>query len=138
MDNQNMNGTAPEEQQEKTFTQEQVNAIVGKRLAEQKQQHEAELVKREQELTRREMSVRAKELLSEKGLSKELADVLRYDSEDELVKAIETIEHARGFRTEEKGEYQVLGDNRLPEGNGILSLDPIAQAFRVKGLEYGD
>ncbi|EOS35582.1 hypothetical protein AALC16_01535 [Lachnospiraceae bacterium 29-91] len=51
MDNQNTNGTAPETQQEKTFTQEQVNAIVSKRLAEAKASNESALNKREEELS---------------------------------------------------------------------------------------
>ena len=45
MENQNTTGTAPETQ-EKTFTQEQVNAIVGKRLAEAKASSEAALSKK--------------------------------------------------------------------------------------------
>ena len=94
MENQNIETV---QQQERTFTQEQVNAIVGKRLAEQKQQLENEFVKREQELNKREMSIRAKELLAEKGLSKDLATVLRYDDEDSLIKAINAIEHIKGF-----------------------------------------
>lgn len=136
MDNQNMNGTAPEEQQEKTFTQEQVNAIVGKRLAEQKQQHETDLVKREQELHKREMSIRAKELLAEKRLPKELADVLRYDNEDELVKAIETIEHAIGLEGngQQKTGKKIFDENKLPTGlNYNDTINPIANAFKMRG-----
>ena len=80
------------EQQGKTFTQEELNAIIGKRLAEQKQQYEAGLVEREQELAKREMNMKAVELLAERGLPKTLAGVLKYDTEEELVKAIETLE----------------------------------------------
>lgn len=133
---QNTTGTAPEQQQEKTFTQEQLNNIVGKRLAEQKQQFEADFGRREQELNRREMSIRAKELLAEKGLSKALADVLKYDNEDELVKAIETIENARGFKENNQSvqKFVPIGNNRLPTGSTYESLaDPIADAFRTKG-----
>ena len=143
MENQNnTTGTAPEEQQGKTFTQEQVNAIVGKRLAEQKAALENEFVKKEQELNKREMSIRAKELLAEKGLPKDLSDILRYDSEEELVKAIETIEHTRGFKDNKGSEqgqtgglpdgYKVLGDNRLPSFNEDKNSDPVAAAFKRK------
>lgn len=128
--NQNTSGTAPEQQQEKTFTQEQLNAIVGKRLAEQKQQHEAELVKRETELNKREMSIKAKELLAEKKLPKELADVLKYDNEAELKKAIETIENARGFS---KGNEMKVEGYKLPTGTHEPLADPIADAFKMKG-----
>ena len=118
------------EQQGKTFTQEELNAIIGKRLAEQKQQYEAELAEREQELTKREMNMKAAELLAERGLPKTLAGVLKYDTEEELVKAIETLEKARGFKRADLSEYKVLGDNRLPEFNGNLTPpDPVRDAF---------
>ena len=118
------------EQQGKTFTQEELNAIIGKRLAEQKQQYEAGLVEREQELTKREMNMKAAELLAERGLPKTLAGVLKYDTEEELVKAIETLEKARGFKKADLSEYKVWGDNRLPEFNGNLTPpDPVRDAF---------
>ena len=118
------------EQQGKTFTQDELNAIIGKRLAEQKQQYEAELVEREQELTKREMNMKAAELLAERGLPKTLAGVLKYDTEEELVKAIETLEKARGFKKADLSEYEVWGDNRLPEFNGNLTPpDPVRDAF---------
>lgn len=138
MGDQETTGTATEQQQGRTFTQEQVNAIVGKRLAEQKATLEADFVKREQELNKREMSIRAKELLAEKGLPKGLSDVLRYETEEELVKAIETIEHTKGFKAE--GQEQKTGlpegfrvqENKLTGGDHDIS-DPIADAFKMKG-----
>ena len=45
------------EQTEKTFTQEEVNAIVGKRLAEQKSAAGKNFERREAELTEREMTL---------------------------------------------------------------------------------
>lgn len=138
MENQETTGTATEQQQGKTFTQEQVNAIVGKRLAEQKATLESDFVKREQELNKREMSIRAKELLSERGLPKSLSDVLRYDTEEELVKAIETIEHSKGFKEEDQNinnglpkGFHVL-ENKLTDGDHNIP-DPIADAFKMKG-----
>lgn len=135
MENQNITGTAAD-QQAKTFTQDQVNAIVGKRLAEQKAAIEAELVKKGHELDKREMSIRAKEMLSERGLPKDLGDVLKYDTEEELVKAIETIEHTRGFKKadQESGNmskgFKVV-ENKLESGTGNYDLsDPIANAFK--------
>lgn len=134
MENQNTAGTAAD-QQGKTFTQEQVNAIVGKRLAEQKAAIEAELVKKGQELDKREMSIRAKELLAERGLPKDLGDVLKYDTEEELIKAIDTIEHARGFKASDQGNsnapkgFKVV-ENKLERGTGDYESDPIAKAFK--------
>lgn len=133
MEGQETNNTA-ERQQEKTFTQEQVNAIVGKRLAEQKQQLDADLVKREQELNRREMGIKARELLAGKGLPESLADILRYETEEELVKAIDTIEHAKGFKPEgDKQEKRIYQEHRLElNGAGGEFHDPIGEAFGLK------
>ncbi|WP_286080127.1 hypothetical protein [Parablautia intestinalis] len=132
MENQNITEPVTEQEQGRTFTQEQVNAIVGKRLAEQKATMESDFVKREDELNKREMGIRAKELLAEKGLPKELADVLRYSNEDELVKAINTIEHTRGFKGEEQGKKFKIIENRLPIGRNYEPADPIANAFKRK------
>lgn len=138
MGNQNTNTTAVEQdQQGKTFTQDQVNAIVGKRLAEQKATLEADFVKREQELNRREMCIKAKEMLAERGLPKSLSEVLRYDTEEELVKAIDTIEHSKGFKEKQAKAcglpegFKIL-ENRLESGAQGTS-DPIADAFKMKG-----
>lgn len=140
MENQNMDnttGTVTEQQQEKTFTQDQVNAIVGKRLAEQKQQLEAEFVKREQELNKREMSIRVNELLAEKGLPKDLANVLKYDTEESLIKAIDSIEHIRGFKNndsasaEQVEQSKNIVEHRLEKPTDFGSMpDPIADAFK--------
>lgn len=134
----NTTGTVTEQQQEKTFTQEQVNAIVGKRLAEQKATLEADFVKREQELNKREMGIRAKELLAEKGLSKDLAAVLKYDTEEELVKAIDTIEHIKGFKNEDTAQLGSRGESKIdvvelpPHNPYEYDHDPVAAAFRRK------
>lgn len=125
---ENNNITA--DQQEKTFTQDELNAIIGKRLSEKKQQQEAELIKREEELKKREMNIRANELLMEKGLPKSLGAVLKYDTEEELVKAIEILEQTRGFKQEKEPEYEVLV-NRLPERryDDDDFMDPVHKAF---------
>ena len=59
-----------------------------------------------------------------------MAGVLKYDTEEELVKAIETLEKARGFKKADLSEYKVWGENRLPEFNGNLTPpDPVPDAF---------
>ena len=97
-----MNQGNTEDQDEKNgtglFTQEQVNAIVSKRLKEQKAALAAELDQREKDINKREMAIRAAELLSEKGLDKSLASVLKYDTEDELKTAIDAISNIQGMK----------------------------------------
>lgn len=122
--NQNTNGTAPETQ-EKTFSQEQVNAIVSKRLAEDRASRASEMDKREKELNQREMQIRAKELLAERGLPKNLADVLRYSDEESLKAAIDVIEHTRGFKESSDNTEQNDSDRRI-----------MVDAIRLPKLDY--
>ena len=116
-------------QQEKTFTQDELNAIIGKRLSEQKQQQDSELLKREEELKKREMNIRANELLMEKGLPKSLGAVLKYNTEEELIKAIEILEQTRGFKQEKEPEYIPI-PRPLPQSlHGYEDTDPVHKAF---------
>lgn len=92
-------GTATEEQQgtqnqpkEKTFTQDEVNRIVSERLARDKGKNSAELEKREHELEQRELAMTAREKLAERGLPKELAEVLRFSDDESMNKSIDAIE----------------------------------------------
>lgn len=99
-------GTATEEQQgttqtqpegngersEKTFTQDEVNKIVSERLARDKGKNSAELEKREHELEQRELAMTAREKLAERGLPKELAEVLRFSDDESMNKSIDAIE----------------------------------------------
>lgn len=73
---------------EKTFTQEELNRIVSKRLAEEKQKNEADIAKREAELNRREFQLQAKELLKKNDLPDTLIDVLKGDDIETLNKNI--------------------------------------------------
>lgn len=137
MENQNTTGTATE-QQEKTFTQEQVNAIVSKRLAEDRASRASEFDKREKELNQREMQIRAKELLSERGLPKNLADVLRYSDEKSLIAAIDVIDHTKGFKNNEQTEHKNeppqrrIIENILPSGKDETASDPLRRAMGLK------
>lgn len=92
--NQNTNPATEQGAGEKTFTQEDVNRIVGERLAKEKAKNsgEADFAKREQELARRELHMTAKELLSEKGLPVQIVDALNCADEEAMKKSIETFE----------------------------------------------
>jgi len=94
--NQNANPAADQGTGEKTFTQEDVNRIVGERLAKEKAKNsgEADFAKREQELAQRELHMTAKELLSEKGLPVQLFDALNCTDEETMKKSIAAIEKA--------------------------------------------
>ena len=81
--------------QEKLFTQEEVNAIIKKRLerirAEESKQTDAEtaartaaLDQREQELNRKAMSLECKSYLSDQGYDADLFDVISADNLDDF------------------------------------------------------
>lgn len=69
---------------EKTFTQEQVNQIIGERLAKEKAKLEAEIVEREKAVSSRELKLNAREKIGEMGLPFELLDVLNLDDQEKL------------------------------------------------------
>ena len=124
----------------KTFTQEELNAIIDKRLererrdaqaridkavteaqklakmsADERAEHERQelqkkLSEREAEITRRELRAEAKSQLSDKGLPVELADVLPYTDADTTNAALVAVEKV--FRQAvEKGVTERLKGN---------------------------
>lgn len=113
-----------DDQQVKTFTQEEVDRIIQGRLAKERkswekhleeQKTEAEklanmsekekkayqekkrvedLDAREAEITRRELTAQAKIQLADKGIPTELAEILNFKDADSCKKSIETVEKA--------------------------------------------
>lgn len=114
MDNENT--VTAQVQEQKTFTQDDVNRIVGERLSKDRSRNEADFVKRENDLKQRELAMTAREMLAEKGLPKDLADILRYSDEETLKTAIDKIQE---FRSKDTGGYVLIngGENRLPQGD---------------------
>lgn len=95
MENNNMTAN----QQEKTFTQDELNAIIGKRLSEQKQQQESELAKREQELKEKEFRFNSRQKLIERGYPEDLLDILNCSDEASLDKSLSVIDKIIGERS---------------------------------------
>ena len=121
---------------EKTFTQEQLNAIVGERLAKERAKSEAALAEREKTLRQRELAIIAREKLEEAGLNKALCDVLRYDDEESLDKAIVQLKSIQGFKNNnEHKEFKPLDLGKLPEGDPWLRRDdPDRDLRKAMGL----
>lgn len=125
--------TQPEENGEKTFTQEDVNRIVGERLAKDRAKGTADLEKRELELQARELAMTAREILAEKGLPKDLADILKYSDEDSLTSAVDRI---LKLKNEELKGFTLISGGRLPEGNhDSNNTHDFEKAFRLNGKE---
>lgn len=126
MDENKATNTNPESGAgEKTFSQDDVNRIVGERLAAEKRKGEAALAEREQQLAHREMLLTAKEKLTEAGLPVELLDALNVSSPEAMEKAVATLKGVidkikaeapkpftiHGARPAEAGRRPELGTN---------------------------
>lgn len=96
-------------QSEKKFTQKEVDDLISEKLSEaeklakmnaeqkakyEQEKHEKELADREAALTKRELTATAKEVLAEKGLPAELADIVDTTSAENCTASIEAIEKA--------------------------------------------
>lgn len=74
--------------EEKTFTQEQVNNIIGERLAKERTKNESALAEKEKELTQRENRLIIKEKIHDAGLPSEIIDAINLSDLDAAEKAI--------------------------------------------------
>ena len=98
-----VNTTTPAAE-EKTFTQDDVNRIVQKRLAEERAkasppadgdtmtETERTLAAKVQELEQRERDTQARSLVAARNLSPDLLGVLKYDDDASLVKALDELD----------------------------------------------
>ncbi len=105
---------------EKTFTQEEVNKIVSKRLSEER-------AKLEKEFAAKELNFNARAILKEKGLNPDLADVLKYEDEETLKKNIDLLgagepAHKSGIQyTPNRGIGNVEPKDSIREAFGLPS-----------------
>lgn len=76
----------------RTFTQDDVNRIVGERLAKERAKTDLEFSQREQELSKRELNLKAREIMSERKLPNELLEAVNYSDEKTLIKSLDIIE----------------------------------------------
>lgn len=140
--NQENNDTHEGEKKEKTFTQDEVNEIISKRLAKQKESllrsiqdgnRTDELDERERKITERELKADAAVKLSEAGLPHSIASLLKYDSKESYEESYKEVTEV--FRA-------VIGEDRKTrarqsppiEGTGGSrgGSDPIRSAFNGK------
>ena len=135
----------PSENEVKTFTQEEVDKIVEKRLARERQKFEnqlreytgspieRELSKREREVTKRELMADARSFLEEQGRPIEILELLDYtDAEsctESIKKVINCIDKAAA-----KTVNNALRGKCVPKDSkchGIIT-DAFRQAFGLK------
>lgn len=90
------------------------------------------LSKREKEITTRELKAQAYETLAEKGIPKELVDILNYENADTCNKSIESVEKAFQTAVEKAVNEKLRGSGAPKDGSGKTNTleDQIAKAMR--------
>lgn len=132
--NQNTMNNNPEAG-ERTFTQDDVNRILSKRIAEEKAKSDAALAEKEQlfaererELANREALVDLKDQLKEKGLPAELLPVLNVQDKAALKTALDALQAYIDEKANAHKEYKVI-PNILPKGSHDTA-DPMQTKLR--------
>lgn len=115
----------------KTFTQEQVNAIIGERLAKEKTKADAtfaerehQFAEREKQLANREALFDLKDQLKEMGLPAELLPVLNLSDKKALNTALDAL---KNYVSDSK--KRIVLPQMLPAGNHDYE-DPIDSKLR--------
>lgn len=116
--------------EEKTFTQDEVNRIVQERLSRNKSKND-ELEEREKKIIQRELKADCKDILIEKNLPIELSELFNGYSEDDLDKFIDVIGKIED-KIKNSSKNKMRG-NKPNISNTVEynSNDPIKEAFKL-------
>ena len=116
--------------EEKTFTQDEVNRIVRERLSRNKSKND-ELEEREKKIIQRELRADCKDILIEKNLPVELSELFNGYSEDELDKFIDVIGKIED-KIKSSNENKMRGHKpNISNTVEYNSNDPIKEAFKL-------
>lgn len=121
--------------EDKTFTQEEVNAIIQDRLGKEKAKHEKQMLDLQKDVSRREKRLQALETLNEKGLPNELVDLVRLDDDEAFNTSIELLEktYKNNNIAGEQNNVRGLYSSYTPTGGGAPNIDPVRAAMGLKG-----
>lgn len=128
-------GDQGQQKNEKLFTQDEVNRIVGERLARVKNNSSGvnDFDRREQELNRRELQIEAREKLAEAGLPKDLLDAVNCNSKEEMEKSIKALTGFFGARKAQSGYRVYTGIASGGNGGTGMNESDIRKAMGLKG-----
>lgn len=136
---QNSVEVAPVQQKEKTFTQEEVNAFIHSRIGRMKEQAaketQEEYAQKLKELHDREIKILVKEKLNERGMPRELADVITCTDEKDLTSKLDAIQAIYDKKTEKKETPIGFMQIGAAQNNDTGSTDPVRKAM---GLDRKD
>ena len=140
MSNQPIPETTPEEtgneqatgqEAAKTFTQDEVNQIVSKRVSEVKAKTENDAAAKEQELTRRETLLTAKERFHKEGYTASIVDVLNIQTVEDIDKCLLALKEEIDARTkiDKVPGFKIGGPGSNTNGNLPPPPDPYRKAM---------
>ena len=137
--NEGVQGAQSAGQNEKMFTQDDVNRIVGERLARVKStQTSVESSEREKALDLRERQLNARERLADLGISKDLLPLVNCTSKETMEESINLIAGQLGGARSKNGSGYRISTSTSNSGSGTghskaLSDDEIRSAMGLKG-----
>jgi len=122
---------------DRLFTQEEVNGFVQSRISRMKAQlsKEAESAynSKMQELHEREMKLLVKEQLTERGLSKDLADIITCTDENDLKTKLDALERIYGNSNKaSKGNNAFIQIGSSNNNGSIPHDDPVRKAMGLQ------
>lgn len=129
------------EKKGKTFTQDEVNEIISKRLAKQKEsllksiedgQRSEELDERERKITERELKADAAVKLSEAGLPHSISSLLKYDSKESYEESYKEVTEIFRAAIGEDRKARARQSPPIEGMGGSRGGDPIRSAFNGK------
>ena len=119
----------------KTFTQEEVNAIIQERLAKEKAKYEKQIADMQADIKHREKRLEAVGKLKEKGIPEELVDLVKLDDDKAFNASMELLERTYKQNqpgTSNEGDGHASQKGYKPRGGTAVCDDPIREAM---GLE---
>ena len=119
------------EQAGRTFTQDEVNAIIRDRLARERAKAEVPADGREQALAAREAKLDCREYISEKGYPAALLDIFDTSNAEGFRHSIEKLVKAFPAIIGKSPAYTGMGSlGNFPQRHESREKDPVADAFK--------
>lgn len=116
-------------EQAKTEAEKLAKMNADQKAEYEKQKREEELAKREGDITRRELRAQALEALAEKGLPKQLAEILVYSDAEATNKSLEAVEKAFREAVEAGVNERLKGDP--PKGGAAAQNAAFAEIEKI-------
>ena len=134
---ENVTAQETETRGKKLFTQDEVNGFLQARLSRMKSQAskeaQVELEQKMADLTAREMKLMVREKLQDRGMPRELADVISCADEKEIETKLDALQRIYGGGTAAKEKEQPAGFTQVGTGGGqsgfVTTTDPVRKAM---------